>query len=250
MKCTSYKELYKKMNLTTDAFIVNQSDNDLGTIKEKIKESVLKGMTFCEKGVGLSRNMALMRANGDICLMADDDMVYVDSYESIVKRAYSNYPDADMIVFNVRIHQNGKTIEKVKKNGRVHLWNALKYGTVCFSFRRKNVLEQRVSFSLLFGGGTGNGSGEDTLFITDVLRSGLKVYSVQDVIADVYNDGSTWFNGYNEKYFEDKGTLFKALFPKLYFFPILRFTFKYRNLYEEDMSAFKALSCMIFGKKV
>ncbi|MFD2385757.1 hypothetical protein [Enterococcus rivorum] len=88
------------------------------------------------------------------------------------------------------------------------------------------------------------------MFITDVLRSGLKVYSVQDVIADVYNDGSTWFNGYNEKYFEDKGTLFKALFPKLYFFPILRFTFKYRNLYEEDMSAFKALSCMIFGKKV
>lgn len=221
--------LFNKMNIQTDALIVNQS-NFYGYSEEKNENgSKVKMYSFREKGVGKSRNSALMRATGEICLMADDDMRYVDDYERIIERAYEKYPDADFIVFNVRIHYPDRLEERVKSEGRVRFFNSLKYGTVTFSFKRNSIFKHNIFFSVLFGGGARYGSGEDSQFLWTALRSGLKVYSVQDTIADVYNLESSWFEGYNDKYFRDKGALYKALSPTFNLILNLQFAYRKRN---------------------
>src|SRR5699024_7943537 len=160
-------------------------------------------------GVGLSRNNALMRATADICLMADDDMIYKDNYTDIVINAFKENPKADIIMFNVPIHkENGDTIVKVKKNERVRFYNSLRYGTVNIAFKKDSIIKKDVFFSLLFGGGARYGSGEDSLFIINSLKKGLKIYSCTEVIAEINDNGSTWFEGYNKKYFFDRGALF------------------------------------------
>ena len=69
MHQTDYS-LLEKMNIQTDAIVVNQCDEN------KIEEfeyngHKIKWLSLKERGVGLSRNTALMRADADILLFAD-----------------------------------------------------------------------------------------------------------------------------------------------------------------------------------
>ena len=242
------RSLAQNMNIETNAIIVNQSD-DFGYSEQNLKGNSIKMYSFKERGVGLSRNSALMRSDADICLMADDDMIYVDGYKQIVEESYKNYPDADFIIFNVRVHYKDRIEERVRKEGRVSYFNSLKYGTVTFSFKRSEILKKNISFSLLFGGGAKFSSGEDTLFLWTALKKKMKVYAIQTVIADVYNYESSWFQGYNEKYFFDKGALFKALEPRLYPLLNLQFAIRKRKTFQNSKNIMDILRLMNDGSK-
>ena len=67
--------LAERMNLQADAIIVNQCGEN--TYREyTYQEHRIRCYSFAERGVGLSRNNCLMRAQGDICLFADEDIIY------------------------------------------------------------------------------------------------------------------------------------------------------------------------------
>ena len=69
------EELIQKMNIQSEAILVNQCDRnayeELPANGHKVKV-----YHFAEKGVGLSRNNALLRATEDIVLFADEDITY------------------------------------------------------------------------------------------------------------------------------------------------------------------------------
>lgn len=243
-------EWHNRMNIQTNSIIINQTEKKIerSFLEKKFNNNNCRFYSFNEFGVGLSRNNALMRAKENICVMADEDEVFVNGYEKIIRDAYAKYPDADMIVFDVRIHKGEKTTNRVKKNGRVRFYNALKYGTVTFTFKRNSVLKKNIFFSLLFGGGSQFMSGEDSLFISDCLKNGLKVYSCKDVIADVYNEDSTWFNGYNEKYLIDRGALFAVLSSNFSLVYILQFAIRKRNLFN-NFTLIEIIEMMLRGSK-
>lgn len=241
-------ELYEKMNIKTDAIIINQFDKvSFNEIKKE--NSLLKIFCFNERGIGLSRNNALMRSSGEICMMADDDMIYEEDYLNKVKKAYKKYPDADMIVFNVEIHEKNAIRNTVKKDGRVRWFNCLRYGTVTFSFKRENIVKNNIFYSLDFGGGAKFGSGEDSLFIWEVIKKKNKVYAVNETIAKVYNYNSTWFTGYNKKFFFDKGALFKSLSPRFSYLLILQFLFRNKQMYNETFKFKEVFQIMKSGSK-
>lgn len=56
---------------------------------------------------------------------------------------------------------------------------------------------------------------EDTLFLKELIEKGLKLYKSPIRIASVDMSDSTWFKGYNEKYFKDKGALIEAAYPRI-----------------------------------
>lgn len=66
--------LLEKMNISTSAIVGNQCNYDSVERFEWNGNECLY-LNFNERGVGLNRNNTLMRATGDICLFADDDMV-------------------------------------------------------------------------------------------------------------------------------------------------------------------------------
>lgn len=91
--------LLEKMNIQTDAIVCNQCD------RNEFEKFMWNGHTilwlsFSERGVGLNRNNALMRATGDVVVFADD-MVYCDKYEKIIKSAFEKQRNADVIAFNI-----------------------------------------------------------------------------------------------------------------------------------------------------
>lgn len=202
-----------KMNIQTDAIVGNQCDYN-SVEKFLYGGHVVQYFNFSERGVGLNRNNALMRADGDILIFADEDEKFNDGYADIVAQAYQKIPDADAIIFNITTVGSDVGRREIKKISRVHLRNALNYGAARLTVRRDAIERENVVFHRQFGGGTMYSSGEDTLFIADLIKKGLKVYVYPANIASVDQSTSTWFEGYTEKYFYDKGALFAALSKK------------------------------------
>ena len=77
--------LPEKMNIRSDAIIGNQCDRN-EVIEINYEGYRIKYLSFAETGVGLNRNNALMRATADICVLADDDQIFVDGYEEVCRR--------------------------------------------------------------------------------------------------------------------------------------------------------------------
>ena len=92
MKQTDFS-IYSSMNLNSDAIIVNQGDKNLYEHALICDNDVLM-YSFAERGVGLSRNSALMRASADILEFADDDMIFVDGYQELVIEEFEKHPMA------------------------------------------------------------------------------------------------------------------------------------------------------------
>lgn len=203
----------EQMKINTDVLFANQSDRTEYMQKSygHFKAEMISTQT---RGVGINRNLALSYATGDILLLADDDLEYYPEYESMIRKAFADRPEADAFVFNIDRtdgQAEGRHNTKIK---RVRIINGLNYGTVRIAVRRQSITRERIMFSSCFGGGTQFSCGEDSLFICDMLRKGLRVYTSPDTIAAVDMSKSSWFSGYHDKFFYDKGVLYRALFPK------------------------------------
>lgn len=241
-------QIEDKMRIKSDAIIINQC-SEFGYQEIDHENRKTKMYSFCEKGVGLSRNNALMRATGDILLFADEDIEYTDTYEQDILDEFRKHSDAGMIIFNVPSLNEKRPSYQIKKFEKVHWFNSLRYGAVRIAVKRMEVQARNISFSLLFGGGACYGSGEDTLFIHDCLKRKMKIYASPCVIGWVEQKSSSWFEGYNKKYFYDKGALFWCISSKLYVLYCLQYCIRKYRYYRLKISLFDAFTSMIEGSR-
>lgn len=235
----------QQMNLESDAIIVNQCEEDC---EESFFHNGREILVFHrnERGVGRSRNFALENANRDICLFSDDDMSYEPGYEEKIVKEFEENPNADMIVFNVIVGKDRKTFENTERK-RVRWYNCGRYGAVSFAIRTEKLREFGVKYSLLFGGGAKYSSGEDSLFILDLIKKGCRVYTSPITIGREKETESTWFRGYNEKYFYDRGVLYYFLYGKISPVMAMRFLLAHKDKMCNDISVKQAYRLMSSG---
>lgn len=237
--------LIKQMHIHTDAVVVDQCDR-YGY--EEIMDSGHKVQAFYmpERGVGLSRNTALLHASGDICAFSDEDIVLSDDYEAQIRKAYKELPDADMILVNVKVAPSRCTYW----NEDIHRVNCRNYGrypAYSITVKRDALLRANVHYSLLFGGGAKYSNGEDSLFLKDCLKAGLKIYSHTACIGKEVERESTWFSGYHEKFFKDRGVLYHYLYGRLALPLSLRFLWVHRGEMCRDIPLGQAYAWMRDG---
>lgn len=156
------KELAQKMNLESDAIIVNQCDC-FDYCEYQHGNRLIRCFSMAERGVGLSRNTALMRSEGEICLFSDEDIVFDPGYEQLVLSEFEKNADADVITFNFRVDSSRATYYNTKP-GRIRWYNYGRYPTYAVAARTEALRRKNISFSLLFGGGARYSNGEDSLF--------------------------------------------------------------------------------------
>ncbi len=240
--------LLDKMNIQSDAIVINQCDrNHYENFNHKGYSVSI--FSFSERGVGLSRNNALMRATADICLFGDDDVTYVNDYSDIIIKEYKDHPDADVIIFNLPSTNPKRSTPKIKKWHRLRFYNCLRYGAYQISIKTTSIHKASIYFSLLFGGGARYSAGEDSLFLFDCIKKGLKVYASPRVIGTVKHDKSTWFKGYTEKYFIDKGAFFACLSKRWAKMLCLQFTARHFRMFAHEKSIIEAYKLMLQGTK-
>lgn len=210
--------ILSRMNIDDNVVIANQVSKQSNRVKNKNNLMI----TTDTKGVGINRNIALANSTADICLLADNDMYYYDGMPNKIIHEFDKNPEADIIIFNVDVIKNNKLIKKnIRINNRkknINMLNFQNYGAVRIAFRREKIIRNNLWFSVMFGGGAKYSHGEDSLFLREALKKNLKIIASDINIGKTDITESTWFKGYNDKFFYDKGALIRAMFPKLYFF--------------------------------
>lgn len=187
-----------------------------------------------------------MRATGDICLFADDDMIYKDNYVEIVEKAFNENPKADVLIFNL-IEKNPRRYI-IKKKCKINYFNYMRYGTARIAVKLKSIKENGIYFNQCFGGGTEHCHGEDNLFLTECLNKKLNIYAIPEYIATLTEEReSTWEQVTIDKYLEDQGYLYKKISPRFYKVLCLQNAIKRRKFYGN--SIIKAYLKMLCGSK-
>ena len=241
------EELIRAMNLQSKAILINQCEKNAYEECETAGQKV-RVYHFAERGVGLSRNNALIRAKEDILLFSDEDIVYDDGYEQTVLEAFARHPEADMLTFNFRVPEERRTYYN-KDFKRIRWYNCGRYPTYSFAIRREKLHAAGITYSLLFGGGAKYSAGEDSLFLYDCIKAGLRVYRTTEELGEERARESTWFHGYNEKFFFDRGALYYYLYGKLALPMTLRFILTKKSFMCKEIAPKKAYQLMRQGTK-
>lgn len=239
------EKIVEQMNLASDAVIINQCDC-MNREEMEYRGHRVSFFSFPERGVGRSRNEAIIRADRDICLFSDGDIVYEDGYAEAIVQEFQRNPKADMILFNISVEENRRTYH-ITERKRVRWYNCGRYGAVSFAVRRESLLASGVTFSLLFGGGAKYSAGEDSLFLKEFMDKGYRVYTAPVTIGREEAGESTWFAGYNEKFFYDRGVLYYYLYGKLAKLMAMRFLLAHKEKMCVEVSIRQAYAWMKAG---
>lgn len=239
--------LVEKMNVQTNAVVGNQCD----TCGDEVYQHGGHTVTYLNRaarGVGRNRNLVLAHSNADVCVLADDDLRFVDGYPDLVRNAIAACPSADVLIFNL-IEQT--PTRKVNTRYRRLRWYGYgSYGAPRMVLRREAVLRAGVSFSLDFGGGARYGSGEDTIFLHDCLKRGLKIFTAPMALAEIdQNSPSTHFTGINRKFFFDKGAVYACLHPVSHPLFIASYIARHRRQHKRFISVRESLRAMAEGAR-
>jgi glycosyltransferase involved in cell wall biosynthesis len=219
--------LIKTMGVTGDAVLINQCDCDSYCEIPSPGYGNVRVFSCTDRGVGTSRNTALSEAHGDILLFSDDDIVYEAGYENLILAEFNAHPEADGIFFNVDVDPSRRTYH-TDTFGPVTMRASGRYPTYSLAIKRDAVKRSGVKFSTLFGGGARYSCGEDSLFIVDCLKNGLKLFKSPVLIGREVPRESTWFKGYTKKFFFDRGVLYHFLYGKLAYPLGVRFILKHK----------------------
>ena len=247
LSCMHEKDfsLIKQSNLQeVNVLMVNQCDAG----KEEMivngeKHRMLRTHT---RGLSVSRNLAIAKSEADICVFADNDEVFVDNLVMKVKQAYEQIVDADIIIFRIfNFHRRlGKVTKRLKKLDLLHVCS------LQITFRVSSI-KNNICFDKNLGAGTGNGALEENKFLLDCYKAGLKIYYVPVDIATLRDGESTWFRGFDEEFFFNRGKttryIFGAPFALLYGAYYL-----VRKIpeYKKDVSLWRATKSFIKGFRV
>ena len=143
------KNIIKKCNIHSDVVVINQCENN-SEEEFKFKEKYrCKWINSRDRGLSNSRNFAMTNAQGDICLLCDEDVVYKGNYCEIVKKAFKEIPTADVIIFDIDEVGTNEQRDKAKKIYKLSKFKT--YGSVHVAFKREcfeNLLKKFSDYAL------------------------------------------------------------------------------------------------------
>lgn len=241
----SDSSLIERMQIATDAVIVNQCDRD------SEEDFLFHGhhitwINSTTRGLSKSRNICLDHASGDICLFADDDLNYIQGYETVVVDAFQKNPECSILRFKV------KGIEKPFKqypdqSKKIGFLDSLKMSSVEIAVLRESI--SGIRFDEQIGAGTDFFMGEENAFLAECLRKGLTIKYIPQTILELHVGNSSWYNGMNDRYFISRGAAFAAMKTKVTDLLILQFAIRKYKRYRKDVSFVEAFQLMKTGKK-
>lgn len=135
------------------------------------------------KGLTISRNNAIRLANGDICVIADDDVIYTNEYFDTIKEAYST-SNFDLICLKIYTGE-GQPQYKNYPNERKRITSILEYSpsSIEITFLKDPVIKKNILFDERFGMGSWLNGGGENLFVHDAIEKGLNVEFIPEYIV-------------------------------------------------------------------
>lgn len=236
-------ELVRESRLTGDVLVVNQCDQE-ASWEEALPGGRVRMLSTTQRGLTKSRNMAIRNSQADVCLLCDDDEFFEPGYDDAILSTYQQLPQADVIIFKMK-NRPASFDDRIQR-----LWfpKTMKVSSWQISFRREALKKAHVFFDEHLGAGTGNGGEEELKFLLDCQRAGLKIYYVPQIIASVAQTESTWFHGFDEPFFENRGATTRYILG--YALAVaygIYYVLRKRSMYRQDITPWRALKATLRG---
>lgn len=236
-------KLVHASRLTGNVLVINQCDRE-DTLEEAGPTGRVRMLSTTERGLTRSRNMAIRQSQADVCLLCDDDEIFEPGYEKTVLSAYQQLPQADVIIFKMK-NRPASFDDRIQ---RLTFPKTMKVSSWQISFRREALKRAGVLFDEHLGAGTGNGGEEELKLLLDCQRAGLKIYYVPSVIASVAQTESTWFHGFDETFFENRGATTRYILGYVLAVAYgIYYVLRKRPMYRQDISPKQALRATLRG---
>ncbi len=208
--------------------IVNQMLDDTPPLN--VSKPYCKVINESSKGLSINRNRAIEQLDSGLAIIADDDIEYVSNFEQIIRESFTKYVDYSALTFQIRTPE-GKMFKKYRSQFFTHTSvSVLRVSSISIVFKVKDILEKKCAFDSNFGIGAKYSSGEENIFLMDLLRKNTKLGCVPKVLAihPMESSGKVFSN----RHFYDKGALFKRLYGLKGFFMAIAFVVKKRSFFK------------------
>ncbi len=154
-------------------YLVSWQTNEFNLLlPDELHRKDIRISTTNSKGLSVNRNHAIEKATGDICLIADDDLTYTgEQLQSVIDTFKTN------IQLDIALFQHSGNNNKQYPDFEFELNRKIPKGYYITSFEiafRRKSIPPSLRFDTRFGVGTSMPAGEETLFIHNAIKHGLK----------------------------------------------------------------------------
>ena len=189
--------------------IVNQTEENKLLVSDFPSIRVINSF---EKGLSKSRNLALKNAIGKIVLIADDDVIYMNDFDTKIIQAYNQYDNKAVISFCIE-KPNGLLFKKYLPNAKknlslMELFNVL---SIEISLNKLILDKLGITFDENFGLGSEFQMGEEAVFLSDIKNKNQQIAFVPSVIVIHSEISSTEKIDFSKRYYVQGAFLTRVL---------------------------------------
>ncbi|MEX9786623.1 glycosyltransferase family 2 protein [Providencia manganoxydans] len=165
--------------------LIHQINNkkDYSSVVHSLKKNV-KYYSSNEVGLSKSRNLAIEKSDAEYIWIMDDDVIIDNDALSGLNRLINSDLNFDMMVLSHTFKCCGsKSLSKMNKISKISKISAMSVSSIDMFIKRKSIVDKNLSFNENFGLGTKYPSGEEFIFTTQLLKSGLHVLKTNDIFS-------------------------------------------------------------------
>ena len=233
---------------TVNILIINQTSPN--KILKSTKENIRVINSF-DKGLSRSRNLAIANAKGEICLIADDDEVFVKGFDQIIITSFKKHKDSSIIRFKIKTPEGGFLKKYPKKIiQKISALQILNTSSIEIAFRKLDILNYKLRFNEHFGLGGLFKLGEENLFLYDAKSTGLGMLFFPETIASHPKLSTISKVNLKDRYLA-QGAVFHYLFgKKMYMWLLIKMFYDFKQGKLEFYNFKNAIAHAIQGKKM
>lgn len=223
-------------------YVVSWQDYGEGNLPDSIKDRSDVGVfLFDGCGVSRNRNNAIEHCNGDIIVMADDDITYIHGFYEEVSKAFETDSNLDFAIFKYE-NSEGKIYPLFDCEISIPFPKNYYGSNIEFAIRRESLGNLRYNPELGFDAPYFQ-SGEDEFFLISAIKRGLKVKFINKTICK--HHGVSTGHKPNKGVLRSMGFVIRIIYPNSY---IPRIFLKgYRVNRQNNISLGSAIKTMLEG---
>lgn len=227
--------------------IINQTTPDKQLTSPYANVRVINS---AETGLSKSRNLALDNANGSLCVITDDDVVFKPGFATNITGAFNENPDAALIAFRAEDGE-GRPYKKYADTRIINpsALNRLQIMSIEMVVKKNVVNKYKARFDERFGLGSGFVMGEEAIFVNALYHKQAKIILEPAAIVSHSADDTHKRIAVEDKYYV-QGAMFSALYDKGWiFWVLLKLAFEIKNNKIKPGRVFTALKAARNGRK-
>ena len=212
------KPMFPKDFTNYNILIINQTEKGQELTS---KYDNIRVLNSYEKGLSKSRNLALKNAKGDICLLADDDIKYVENFDNIIKNAFNKNKNFDVLTFMMSDFE-GKLAKKYNLQKQHNYKSLVKANSVTIAFKNHKVIETKIKFDTNFGLGSIFEIAEEFIWLRSLYKANLKIGFIPKVIVQHPYESSGRFGG-SDRVIAARAALFYKYSKRFAYLKLIRY---------------------------